>query len=277
MYTPALLTSIAALASTASATGILLPLYVYPSATWNDSAANWKPVFEAAAAHPSVEWLVVVDPQNGPGATLQPGNGDINYISGTAQLNDFANVETIGYVRTDYGNAPMAELKANITAWHGWGSYAEANIAVNGIFFDESSAANKAHLTEAVAFARETFGSELTAVCNFGAAVAEEFYDICDIVVAFESCLSCAGAPVYESVKTLKANIPEESEDSAAIIVHDFVGSAADGSVADAALLKKYVSEAKAYGLGWLYFTSGGYHEISISPATVGANAAALA
>lgn len=64
----------------ASATGVLLPLYVYPSSVWNDGAANWKPAFDAISSHFSVPWLVVVNPGNGPGATGQPGNGDENYI-----------------------------------------------------------------------------------------------------------------------------------------------------------------------------------------------------
>src|SRR4051812_36924412 len=94
---------LASTAASVSATGILLPLYLYPSAEPNDGATNWKPALDAVAASAHVPWLVVVNPADGPGATGEPGNGDPNYISGVSQLNALSNVQTVGYVWTDYG------------------------------------------------------------------------------------------------------------------------------------------------------------------------------
>ncbi|KAI1429877.1 Spherulation-specific family 4-domain-containing protein [Xylaria sp. FL1777] len=267
-------------APTVSATGVLLPLYVYPSIIYGDGAARWQPALAAVAATPGVPWLVVVNPGDGPGATGAPGNGDSNYMSGVAQLNLHANVQTLGYVRTDYGAAPAAELRANITSWAGWASWAAADIGVQGIFFDEASARNTDfdYLSSAVAFARTAFGArQIVTVCNFGAAADVSFYDICDVVVAFESALDDPADPAYESTATIVANTPDAGyRDQAAVIVHDFVGAAADGREADAALLRSYIQDARDAELGWLYFCSAGYDSITTAPATVGALAAAF-
>ncbi|KAM5349733.1 hypothetical protein ACJ41O_006238 [Fusarium nematophilum] len=259
-----------------AATGILLPLYKYPSESWNDGAANWKPAFDAIAADSSIPWLVVVNPFNGPGPTGKPGNEDVNYIAGTAKLNSYSNVKTIGYVRTNYGQSPLEELKANITTWSQWSTYTEADIAIHGIFFDESSA-DFDYLNEAITFTREAFSDGVTVVCNFGTKAAAEYYSICDVVVAFESCLNCAEAPPYESQTTLTNNVPSGYEGQAAVILNRFTGTSIDGREANQALINEYVDTIEQHGLGWFYFTSADYDTIDAEPATVGANAAALA
>ena len=257
------------LIASASATGVLLPLYVYPSAIWNDGAANWKPAFDAISSHSSVPWLVVVNPGNGPGATGQPGNGDQNYISGVSQLNSHANVKTVGYVRTNYGTSSLDELKANITTWSKWSTYTAANVAVNGIFFDET-VADFNYLNEAITFARQSFSQPITTICNFGAKATAEYYDICDVVIAFESYLNHVDAPQYKSQTTLSSNVPKGYESKASIIVHHFTGTAYDGAAATAALLNTYISVIKNYGIGWCYFNSADYDSITATPATVG-------
>ncbi|EOO00305.1 putative cell surface spherulin 4-like protein [Phaeoacremonium minimum UCRPA7] len=277
MHSSSILGFVSAFVASASATGVLLPLYVYPSAVYNDGAANWKPVFDAVSAHPSVPWSVVVDPHNGPGLSGLPGDNDANYISGVSQLNAYSNVKTIGYVRTNYATSSMDELKKNITQWHDWSTYTGADIAVDGIFFDESTD-NFSYLNEAITFARTTFGSNpITTICNFGATAPAEYYSICDIVIAFESCLNCVGAPQYQSQTTISANIPSGYEPLAAVIVHDFTGAAYDGSIADASLLATYLNTLKSDNVGWAYFCSAGYDSITTGPATVGQVAQDLA
>ncbi|KAF4965113.1 hypothetical protein FSARC_7052 [Fusarium sarcochroum] len=258
-----------------AATGILLPLYKYPSQEVNDGAVNWKPAFDAIASDSNNQWLVVVNPWNGPGATGRPGDDDPNYITATGKLNSYANVKTVGYVRTNYGKAPLDELKANITSWSLWATYTETDIAVHGIFFDESSA-DFDYLNEAITFTRSAFGESVTTVCNFGTKAAAEYYDICDVVVAFESALNSAGFPPYESETTLRNNVPNGYEAQAAIILNEFTGTASDGATADQALINNYVKAIRQFGLGWFYFTSANYDTINALPATVGANARAL-
>ncbi|QUC19419.1 uncharacterized protein UV8b_03660 [Ustilaginoidea virens] len=272
----ALLAAPAAPAARASS-GVVLPLYVYPSAKFGDGAARWQPVLDAAISSPSVPWLIVVNPHNGPGLSGQPGDADQNYITGVSKLNAVSNIKTIGYVRTNYCTFSLEDLEGNVTAWSSWSSYRAANLSVHGIFFDES-APDLGYMTEAVGSARRIFGSvPITTVCNFGTAVAAEYYKICDVVVAFESCLNCSLGPQYKGAETLRANIPAEQRSRGAVIVHHFRGTAFDGSRADSGLVRRYLADAKKGGLGWAYFCSAGYDDVTAAPATVGEVAKGLA
>ncbi|PNY26845.1 Spherulin-4 [Tolypocladium capitatum] len=264
---------VASLATYSSATGVLLPLYVYPSATSGDGATNWNPVFDAASAHSNVPWLVVMNVANGPGPTGAPGNGDANYIAGVSRLNSYSNIKTIGYVHTAYAAAPMQELQDNITTWSRWATYSSANIAVQGIFFDEATSNNYAYLQQAISFARSAFPNPITTICNFGISTPATFYSICDVVIAFESCLNCPGAFQYQSQTTLSANIPSGYASQAAVIVHDFTGTSYDGQAADETLLSSYSNTLRSNGVGWGYFCSAGYSSITTGPATVGQDA----
>lgn len=271
-------TLLASLATTASAaSGVLLPLYVYPSASFGDNAANWKPAFDAIKATTNVPWLAVVNPSNGPGPTGQPGNGDANYVSGISQLNALANVQTIGYVRTDYARSPLDELKKNITTYHSWAA-TNKDVAVKGIFFDETSTTNFAYLKEAVDHARATFTEgPATMICNFGTTTPAEFYKVCDVVIAFESCLNCPLGSQYKSQETISNNIPKGLEPQAAIIVHHFTGTTFDGKTADNALLTNFAQTIKTNKVGWAYFCSADYNDIKSNPASIGAVAKAMA
>lgn len=283
------------LAVGASATGILLPLYLYPSAIYNDGAANWKPVYDAIINNPSVNWQVVINPHNGPGLSGLPGDNDLNYINGTAQFNSLPHARTIGYVRTLNGASPLSEVEANITIWATWNSYTSSNISIYGIFFDEaiepsgvSDGSNLAYLTNATSFARKAFGSTpIVTICNFGAKPDSRYYSICDEIIVFESCLDnnagnsvCTTAPLppqYENQTTISANIPDTTyANQAAIVVHDFVGITYDGKQANTTTLDSYVSTLKANSVGWAYFCSLNYSSVTFGPATVGVFASSV-
>lgn len=51
-----------AMASVVSSTSILLPLYQWPT-----DNSTWSAVYEAASAHPAIQFQVIVNPDNGPG------------------------------------------------------------------------------------------------------------------------------------------------------------------------------------------------------------------
>ncbi|KAF7562854.1 hypothetical protein G7046_g1289 [Stylonectria norvegica] len=253
-----------------SSVGVLLPLYVYPAAVWTDVGAPlWKPVVDAVAAHTAVPWLVVVNAHNGPGLTYQPGDKDDHVIAGVTELNKHANVKTIGYVRTNYATSSMDELKLNITTWKNWSTYTASDISVKGIFFDESSD-NFDYFNEAITFARSTFVTPITIICNFGAKADAKYYAICDVVVAFESHLNAADAPQYKSQTTITANIPSGYEEQAAILVNQFTGTSWDGKTANADLIESYIDTISDNNVGWAYFTSvSDYNTINVAPATI--------
>ncbi|KAI5459169.1 putative cell surface spherulin 4-like protein [Mariannaea sp. PMI_226] len=272
-------TALANLVTSVAATGILLPLYVYPSANANDGAANWHPVFDAVTNHPDIDWTIVVNPDNGPGATGKPGNDDANYISGVSQLNSFKNVKTVGYVRTNYGQTPMDQVQNDIFNYANWTAFPEADISIHGIFFDESPA-DFSYLEEAIQHARQinsALNQPIVTICNFGVAATPDFYNICDIVVGFESCLNCDKGPQYKGQETLSANFPSDKKSQGAVIVNTFAGQDYQGNAASAELLTSYLMAIVDYGLGWFYFCSAGYNDITSTPATVGQNADSLA
>lgn len=115
--TPILTTSHPAFA--ASSTGLIVPLYSYPGSYWNQ-------VIQAKNAHPSVPIVAVVNPNNGPGSSI-----DSTYASSIKQLQS-AGITVLGYVYTGYGSRSTSSAEADILTYHNWYN-------VNGIFFDEMS------------------------------------------------------------------------------------------------------------------------------------------
>ncbi len=115
--TPILTTSHPAFA--ASSTGIIVPLYSYPGSYWNQ-------VIQAKNAHPSVPIIAVVNPNNGPGSSI-----DSTYVSSIQQLQS-AGITVLGYVYTGYGSRSTSSAEADATTYHNWYN-------LSGIFFDEMS------------------------------------------------------------------------------------------------------------------------------------------
>ena len=56
-------------ASVVSSTGIIIPMYVWPT---DDS--TWGPVYDAISSHPNIEFQVIVNPDSGPGDTSKNTN-----------------------------------------------------------------------------------------------------------------------------------------------------------------------------------------------------------
>lgn len=84
--------------------------------------------------NPSVPFAVVINPQSGPGDSDSPGD---EYVSAIERLNSYPNVQTFGYVRTEWAGRDLDTVLNEIERYAGW---AEINqtLALNGIFFDEA-------------------------------------------------------------------------------------------------------------------------------------------
>ncbi|KAL4759401.1 spherulation-specific family 4 protein [Aspergillus foveolatus] len=108
---------------------VIFPLYIYPEAS-----STWAPLYDAIAAHPDLQFLVVINPSSGPGNSSTP---DEAYQTAIRQLKSYSNVQKIGYVRTNYAQRNVSEVLADISTYSGWPSQS-ADLAVTGIFFDES-------------------------------------------------------------------------------------------------------------------------------------------
>jgi hypothetical protein len=90
---------------------------------------------DSIAAHPSVEFLVIVNPNSGPGAESLPGH---DYERELPKLNAASNVTTIGYVRVDYCKKPLHDVCEEIDRFAGWHAGDAPGLAMQGIYVDET-------------------------------------------------------------------------------------------------------------------------------------------
>lgn len=98
-------------------TGILIPLYTYPTST------TWSEVVTAKMNYPAVPFVAVINPNSGPGTTF-----DANYLTGIQKLQG-AGIRVLGYVYTNYGRTPLTKVEAQVKTYWNW-------YHVDGIMFD---------------------------------------------------------------------------------------------------------------------------------------------
>lgn len=234
------LLTLVAFAQVASATFILLPIYIYPS------GSLWAPTYKAIEKYPQIHWQVIVNPHSGPG----PANSfpDSDYITAISKLNSYKNVLTLGYVSTSWTNVPIDDVKRDISTYANWASYSAANISMAGIFFDEattsSSSAALDYMRKISAFAYAEVPSAVTPVIFNPGAVPDsiDYFNYADTVVLFED---------YYSNYTGQATInkfPKGYNAQSAIIVHTLTASQTK--------LNRLVQTIVAKKIGGVYFTN---------------------
>ncbi|KAH6645411.1 cell surface protein [Truncatella angustata] len=109
---------------------VVMPLYYYPL-----TEDTWKPLHYAFSAHPDTNFLVIVNPNSGPGDTPLPSH---DYLREVPKLNAYPNVYTVGYVRIDYCRKPLWETYGEIRRYADWhAAYEVPGLYVQGIFVDE--------------------------------------------------------------------------------------------------------------------------------------------
>ncbi|MDE1829117.1 MAG: spherulation-specific family 4 protein [Thaumarchaeota archaeon] len=97
--------------------GLMVPLYVHPGSKWDD-------LIEVKHHHPTIPFVAIINPSNGPGSTL-----DSNYTDGIEIL-ESSGIVVLGYVDTNYGVRNSTTLESEIDSYKNW-------YGVNGIFFDQ--------------------------------------------------------------------------------------------------------------------------------------------
>ena len=218
---------------------ILLPLYVYPSS----DASAWAPVTSAIAAYPSVQWQIVINPDSGPGSSQYP---DSNYIAGISELNSYDNVQTLGYVDTALADRALADVESDIDVYAGWADYTDANIGVDGIFFDDATTsttdANYTYMHSAATYAYNTIPTDTTYVIfNPGTLSPTRYFNYADTIVEFE------GTYANYAGQTTIDTFPDGYLDQSAILVHDTPTTASN--------IQSLVDTMITDGIDAVYFT----------------------
>jgi Spherulation-specific family 4 len=150
-----------------SPTGIMIPLYTYPGSTWANVIAVEK-------ANPGVPIVAIINPNSGPGASIDP-----NYVSGILSLQS-AGVVVIGYVPTGYASRSISSVESMVNDYKSW-------YPVTGIFFDEMSnvAGNEGYYSTLNAYAK-SLGFTYT-VGNPGSDTLASYIGTMDTIVIYEN------------------------------------------------------------------------------------------
>jgi len=77
---------------------------------------------------------VIVNPFNGPGPGPLP---DENYTREIQHLNSYSNVQTIGYISTNYGKREIENVVKDVKIYAAWAEQGD-RIGMKGIFLDET-------------------------------------------------------------------------------------------------------------------------------------------
>ncbi|KAF2451595.1 hypothetical protein P171DRAFT_8929 [Karstenula rhodostoma CBS 690.94] len=110
---------------------VLVPLYIYPN------PGAWDPLFEAIASNPALRFVVIVNPNSGPGS--EPWWPNADYVRNIPKLNAYPNVRTVGYVSTAYCNRLIEEVFEDVKRYANWfEDEKNQGLGLNGIFFDET-------------------------------------------------------------------------------------------------------------------------------------------
>ena len=237
------LVSLTLLVLPATSLFILAPIYAYPGT----SASAWSNITAAIAAYPKVHWQTIVNPNSGPGAVDSSGYPtDSNYIAAIAKLNSYPNVQTLGYVDTDYGRRAYSAVTHDIDLYAKWASYTKANITIDGIFFDDvnNTAATPiyTYYKNVSAYAYATVPTDVTPVVfNPGALAPTQLFSYADTIVEYEGTFAN-----YKNDTTIKT-IPAAYRGQSAIIINSTPSTANIASLVHTMIL---------YGIEGVYFSA---------------------
>jgi hypothetical protein len=127
-------------AGTSTSLSVIFPLYIYPE------IGAWDPLYTAyslpppsnnpsnnsATSNPTLQFLVILNPNSGPGSATP----DENYVRELTKMKTFSNIRVIGYVRTGWATRSITDVLNEISIYASWNS--KIGDSISGIFFDET-------------------------------------------------------------------------------------------------------------------------------------------
>lgn len=147
-------------------TGIIFPLFGTVGRLWDDMLAYRH-------MHPSLPWIGVVNPHNGPGTGWEEAYD--RYVTVMQECH----ISVLGYVSTFWGAVPLNTVKDNIDKYKQF-------YGIDGIFLDEMSnkAENVQYYKDITAYAKSV-GVKYV-VGNTGTDAAPEYVGVVDNIVISE-------------------------------------------------------------------------------------------
>ncbi|KAN0121913.1 Spherulation-specific family 4 [Hyaloscypha variabilis] len=211
---------------------------------------TWAPLYKAIASNPQLLFQLIINPNTSPGSTNYPSSA---YITAIHTLRNYPNVQLLGYVHVSYCNRNITQVESDIRTYAGWSTYQDANINLDGIFFDEAPESyttfDFSYLSNATSHARRAFsGGHLS--LNPGVLCDSRYFDLVDTVNVFESPHSSFQDP------TTLDSIPVSQRNNSTIIIYSFEGSKNQQA--------HLVTAIAGSGIGGIYVTTtGGYTSFS--------------
>jgi len=151
---------------------IVLPLYIYPI------NSSWQPYYNAIQQYPQLSFTIIINPNSGPGTSPGPNS---DYKTALSKLASYSNVNTVGYVKTNYGNKTINDVKAEIDVYNSW----SGGIRPKGLFFDQTPLSNYTHMNIISSYARKTNTGQ-TIIFNPGeSSIDNTYFNIADLVCTF--------------------------------------------------------------------------------------------
>jgi hypothetical protein len=87
--------------------------------------------------HPKLRFLVIINPNSGPGAAPWWPNED--YVREIPRLNAYDNVQVVGYVKATYCKRLLEDVCDDIQVYADRGKDRSSGLQVQGIFLDETT------------------------------------------------------------------------------------------------------------------------------------------
>ncbi|KAK4981133.1 hypothetical protein LTR28_004546 [Elasticomyces elasticus] len=203
-------------------TTILIPLYVYPS------LGAWDVLYERITTYPDRQFILVINPHNGPGATNRP---DENYTRELCKLNVYPNVRIIGYVAIGYAKRSLGLVLHDIATYAGWADSLAA-LRIQGIFLDETPDLYDPDIAEYLetitSTVADTHGLGTMVVHNPGTIPDARYLLLADMTVVFENTYEVLTDG--DCLPRLKALAAAYTPDRLACIVHSVPDAIASGA-----------------------------------------------
>jgi Spherulation-specific family 4 len=205
-----------------TATKIIVPLYSYPT------DPEWATFEASVAQYPALDFLVVINPNNGPGSATP----DPDFVTGITQLGSYPNVNIVGYILTSYGAEDVSDIQDQVSMYAAWPS----DVRVSGIFFDEIAEDNVPYYTSVADSVRSAISDSIV-VFNPGTTCSTAYFEFVDEIMIFED-----SYPDYGGDNVPSTNLPTGQS---SILIYSMPSD----------VLETFVTEFVGSGYASLYLT----------------------